>query len=389
MIPLKVLVAHSYYRHRGGEDVYVDQQVELLAKHADVRLLAERNAEVGDVSAVPRAFLSLGRRSRIRSVFPQFSPDIVHMHNIYPALGPEVHRQATKHQIPLVMTVHNYRLRCPNGYMFTEGQVCTRCLTGSKGNALLHQCFPSRSQAAVYASSLWFHRRILALEDKIAMFVAPSEFVRKSLISWGFDSRRVTMIRNFTSFRQPPRVELGHHGVFVGRLSSEKGIDILLRALKLAHDPKFSIIGDGPLRDSLGELAQDLNLRRLRFLGRVSATDIQAMLRDARYVVVPSLSHENASLAAMEGLASALPLIVSDRGGLPELAAEGRGIVVPAGDAPSLAHAIQELIEDDDICARAGVRGRNFWMDELRPEVHVERLLTVYRELVGEHGVLA
>ena len=107
-------------------------------------------------------------RADVESAIRTFRPDVIHIHNSYPAFGPAVFLGARNFGIPLVMTVHNYRLRCPNGYMFTEGSICTRCTDGAYHNAVLHPCFPTKEQSIAYASSLWLHRFVLKLEGSIS-----------------------------------------------------------------------------------------------------------------------------------------------------------------------------------------------------------------------------
>ena len=185
-------------------------------------------------------------RAEVESVIRTFRPDVIHIHNSYPALGPAVFLGARNFGVPLVMTVHNYRLRCPNGYMFTEGSICMRCADGAYHNAVLHPCFPTKEQSVAYASSLWLHRFVLKLEGSISVLISPSEFMRATLLRWGIDGRRLTTIRNFTRIHADAEASSGRYGVYVGRLSREKGVHVLLRALSAAGDPPFKIVGDGP-----------------------------------------------------------------------------------------------------------------------------------------------
>ena len=173
-------------------------------------------------------------------------------------------------QIPLVMTVHNYRLRCPNGYMFTAGSTCTRCEGGGYHNAVLHPCFATKEQSVAYASSLWFHRFVLKLEDKVSLFVCPSEFMRTTLQRWGIPREKLRLIRNFTQPVPDADPAPGEYGAFAGRLSSEKGLNVLLDALRNAGDPPFRILGDGPESERLRRTASELGLVHARFEGRSS-----------------------------------------------------------------------------------------------------------------------
>lgn len=377
---MRIMVAHSFYRQPGGEDRYVTQQIELLAPRHDVRLLTRSNAELDvGLSTAARMTFSRSDRQWAQESIERFAPDVVHLHNPYPSLGPAVHLATERTATPLVLTVHNLRLRCPNAYQFTEGSLCTRCERGNYLQAVLHECFPSRLQSGAYAMSLWIHRFVLRLENNVRMFIAPSSYMHAKLLAWGLPSERIVMIRNFTDIPAAASAEPGEYGLYLGRLSSEKGVETLLEALRLAGDPPFRFAGDGPLAGALRDRAQALSLRNTRFLGQLDVKDIAPVLRAARFVVLPSTWHENAPMAALEAMAAGRPLIVTRRGGLPELAGDGRGELCEAGDADQLASSIVQLMTDAQRCQEAGTRAIEFARAELAPDVHASRLEMAYR----------
>ena len=321
-----MLIAHSFYRISGGEDACVRQQLDLLQPHHDVSLFDKHNRDLEDgLSSALRMLYSWRIQQEAERVIRTFRPDVVHIHNAYPALGPAIFLAAGKLRRPVVVTIHNYRLRCPNGYMFTADSICTRCERGAYHNAVLHPCFATRKQGIAYASNLWVHRFVLDLEEKVRLFICPSEFMLATLQRWGLPPHRLRLVRNFVYPAPDPDTTPGKCGMYVGRLSREKGVHILLHALKRAGDPPFMIVGDGPEADRLRRLASQLELVRARFLGRVPPEDVDGFLREARFVVLPSVWNENAPLVALEAMARGRALIVSSVGGLQELAQDGRG----------------------------------------------------------------
>ena len=380
---MRVLIAHSFYRVPGGEDRYVRQQFELLSRHHDVEMIERHNEALApDLSTAVRMAFS---RAAIRSIEDQietFTPDVIHLHNPYPSLGPAVHLAAARRGVPLIQTIHNLRLRCPNGLMFTEGRTCRRCERGNYVNAMIHGCFPSRRQASAYAGALWLHRFLLKLEGNVAAFVAPSMFMTAQLTAWGIPEHRISTIRNFVPSMAASPSSIGDFGVYVGRLSEEKGLPVLLEALSLAGDPPFQIIGDGPLREDLIAFAARLGLHRTGFAGRVDAGDAQRAIAGSRFLVMPSLCHENAPLAALEAMAAGRPVLVSARGGLPELVDSGGGLMFEPGDASGLSERMELLFRDRDLCRSLGDRASGFAASELRPEGHLARLVDVYRGAV-------
>jgi glycosyltransferase involved in cell wall biosynthesis len=380
---LRVLIAHSFYRLPGGEDRYVSQQVPLLARRHDVELLSRHNTDLGGgIATAARMTMSRREQRRVEVALDRFSPDVVHLHNAYPSLGPAVHLAAHRRRVPLVMTVHNFRLRCPNGYMFTEGAPCRRCEGGMYAHAVLHRCFPSRSQSATYASALWLHRFVLRLQDKVDLFVTPSEFVGRRVVEWGIPEARVMVVRNFTAFALG-RAAPGDYGLYLGRLSGEKGVDVLLRALREAGDPPFRVVGDGPLKEPLARLARDLGLRRVQFTGQVPGDDVPGLLRSARLLALPSVWDENAPIAALEAMTAGRPLVVTRTGGLPELVRGGEGLQCEPGDVQGLAACIRSLFEDDRLCLQAGERALARAASELSPEQHLDRLEGAYERALA------
>jgi len=379
---LRILFAHCFYRIPGGEDRHVRDQVELVSRAHDVELMSEENAELSEGPATAaRMLYSREMKMHAGATIDRFAPDVVHLHNVYPSLGPSVLLAASERGIPIVMTVHNFRLRCPNGFMFTEESPCRRCESGIYVNAVVHRCFRTKKQAGAYAGILWAHRFVMRLEQRIARFIVPSEFMRQRLGEWGIGEERVRMIRHFVRVRKGNADTVGTYGVFLGRLSSEKGLDVLLAALGRAGDPPFMIVGDGPHRRMLEDLASQLRLVNTRFLGWQSPDHVEGLLAAARYVAIPSIGEETANLAALEALSAARPLLVSQRGALPELVASGAGLTCRPGDEIDLSEKISLLMKDDALCRRASAAAVKFARRRLDAQQHLSGLESLYREL--------
>ncbi|MHB8397579.1 MAG: glycosyltransferase family 4 protein [Candidatus Limnocylindrales bacterium] len=381
---MRILIAHSFYRLAGGEDRYVRQQVDLLGRHHAVHLLERANETLEErISTAARMIYSPAERRSVSRAIGRFQPDVVHLHNAYPSFGPAVHLVAQRRGLPLVMTVHNFRMRCPNGVMFTEGQPCRRCEGGNYANAVVHECFPTRSQAAAYAGALLTHRFALRLDEKVTLYVAPSRFMRDRLVQWGVPAERVEVVRNFTDLR-PGSAEPGSYGLYVGRLSDEKGLDDLLHALVLAGDPPFHLVGEGAATNTLADLARHLDLTNLRFQGRLDREGVEREMRGARYVAFSSRWDENAPLAALEAMAAGRPLLATRTGGLTELVEADSGITVDVGDVEAMGQAIRTLMEDDARCRSFGERAIARSLAEFSPESHRVQLERVYERAMDD-----
>jgi glycosyltransferase involved in cell wall biosynthesis len=234
-------------------------------------------------------------------------------------------------------------------------------------------------QSMAYAGVLWLHRFAARLEDKVSLFVCPSDFVRNELLRWGVPPWKVVTIPHFVKPHSQADPKPGRFGVFVGRLSSEKGVDVLLDALHLAKDPPFRVVGDGGLAAVLRSRAARNGLKKTEFLGAVPPERLDDLLRGSRYLAMPSLLNETGGMAALEAMALGRPLLVTSLGGLPELVREGSGLVCRPGDPRDLAKGIERLMEDDALCLEAGTRGLSLSRQEFGPETHLARLEAAYR----------
>lgn len=380
---VRILIAHSFYRVPGGEDSYVRTQAGLLGSRHDVELLGPLNDDLSKGQAIHRLAGSSAVRRDVGRLLDEFRPDVVHLHNPYPSLGPAVHLAARRRRIPLAMTVHNLRLRCPNGLQFTEGELCRRCERGMYAHAVAHRCFPSRGQAAAYAGALWLHRFVLRTESAVTRFLPPSRFLSERLVEWGIAAEKVEVVRYCVPAAPDPGRRPGAYGLFLGRLSDEKGVDVLLRALALAGDPPFRIAGTGPAEERLHEDARRLGLQNVAWLGLVSRDAVPELLGSCRYVVTPSIWEENLPLSVLESMSAGRAVIASRRGGLPELVEDGRGLTVEPGDDRSLADAMATLDRDEDLCASLGAAARRFFETDLSPAAHLDRLEATYERLLS------
>jgi glycosyltransferase involved in cell wall biosynthesis len=215
----------------------------------------------------------------------------------------------------------------------------------------------------------------------VDLFLAPSDFIRQRLLAWGIPDGRIRVVRNFVADVSNAPPPLGDFGLYVGRLSEEKGLRSLLSALARAGDPKFRIVGDGPLRSELVALADRLGLIRTRFVGRLDARQVREVLREARFLVMPSECDENAPLALLEAMSSGLPAVVTRRGGLPELVGRGGGIICEPGDVAGLSEKLATLIRDDVLCRRLGKEALTIAEQEFTPNRHRTSLEHAYESL--------
>lgn len=386
---MRVGIFHNRYTERGGEDAVVALEAELLRKAgALVQLFTLDNREAGLGSLAGR--LSAGLRvrgsaqsARLAAAFLDAHPiDVAHVHNFFPLLTPAVHEVIHARGIPLVQTLHNYRLFCANGAFLREGRPCEDCALAGPWNAVRHACYRgSRLQTAVWAEATAHERRQRTFERCVTLFSTPSAFARSKLIAAGLDPARIVVKPNPVADPGEPRFG-GHGAVYVGRLSQEKGPRLLLEAWRELDGLPLTIVGSGPLEAELRALAS--TLPGVRFTGQLPPEGVREQLRSALFLVAPSICYESFSLAVAEAMAAGKAAIVSQPTALAELVDPGRtGLHFPSGDASALARACRTLAADPARTQAMGREARARFEDELAPERSVERLLALYERALG------
>lgn len=320
----------------------------------------------------------------------QFVPDIVHFHNIYHQLSPSILRPVRSRGIPSVMTLHDYKLACPNYQLLSHGNICELCVGGSTVNAVRQRCKSgSFGASSVLAIESGLHRRMRAYAP-VDRFISPSHFLREVMLRAGIPGERIVTLANVVSVPDDaalggPR-PLGRSGVakfvFAGRLSTEKGVDTLVQAVGAVHEGiSLDIAGDGPARGDLEKLARELAPSRVTFHGRLDKSEVMALVKNSRAMVVPSRWYENQPMTILESFAASTPVVVTSLGGMPELVRDGiEGRVVPPNDSAALASVLTDLADAPEESSNMGDRARRRFDSEFTGDVHLAGLGVVYDE---------
>ena len=254
---MKILLLHNYYQRSGGEDEVFLTDASLLEKHGhEVRRYCVHNTSVDDLSYLRLAGQTLWNADsyrQLRTLFRTESPDIAHFHNTFPLISPSAYYAAAAAGVPVVQTLHNFRLLCPNALLYRDGHVCGDCIGRTVAwPAIVHKCYrESRPATAVTAGMLAAHRVMGTWSHMVATYITLTEFARQKFIEGGLPADRLLVKPN--TLRDDPGQgdHRGGFGLFVGRLSNEKGLDVLLDAWRQLREPlKLLIVGSGPLEDS-------------------------------------------------------------------------------------------------------------------------------------------
>ena len=316
-------------------------------------------------------------------------PDVIHLHNTVRQLSPAILRSARRRRIPVVMTLHDYCLVCPQSLLLKGERVpCTapNCVRGNPLPAVLNRCIRRRLvPSTVAAIEYVVHRATKAYSAPVQLMLAPSRFLERTLVAGGFAARKIRYLPNgIAPGEDPPSVpQSGGLVLFAGRLAREKGLDVLLAAARIIPEVPIVVAGDGPVRYAIETTAP----KSVRFLGQQSPEELRRLRGDAVATVSPSIWYENAPITVLESMRDGRPAIVSAIGGQPELVAGGAGLAVRPRDPIALAEAIRLLWQDRRLADEMGRASRARLLALYTLGQHVSELEAIYREVQeGERG---
>lgn len=383
---MRVLVVHNAYQQRGGEDSVVESEVALLRQYGHEVFTYERhNDEVGQASRVQlaaQAFWSSRTVREIEALIAEVKPDVMHVHNTMPLISPSVYWAAQKMGVPVVQTLHNFRLFCPQAMFVRDGRVCEDCLGKVPWRGVLHKCYrDSAVQSAVMAGMLTAHRVMGTFVSKVDRFIALNEFCRSKMIEGGLPSERVSIKPNFVDWQPQPQWDQRTGGLYVGRLTSEKGVDVLLRALRRLPARTVSVIGGGPMEAEVASALGDA------YLGFLPLSDIWGHLSRARYIVIPSIWYEGFPRTIVEAFASGVPVIASRIGSLAEVVTDGEtGLLFNPGDEDELVAKLAWAQAHPQEMLRMGQAARAEYERRYTPERNCAKLIEIYQAAMGQSG---
>jgi len=377
----RILIVHNRYQKRGGEDLVVEAEEELLSQNGhEVKLYEKNNKSITAMSKtrlVIETIWSFRTKKNICTIIEQFQPDIIHVHNTFPLISPSIYWAASQYGIPVVQTLHNFRLFCPQAMLLREGRICEDCVGSFPWSSIVHKCYhASLLQTSVVASALTMHRLIKTYENKVSAYIALTDFSKNKFVQAGMSANNIYVKPNFVKI---PYIESKRreNGLFVGRLSPEKGLACLMAAVNRMPGININIIGAGEMRGKLESCSQ------LKLHGWKDANEVYSAMRSASYLVVPSIWYETFGLIVIEAFANGLPVLASKIGALSELISDGEtGLLFEAGSAKSLAEKIAWAESHTDELIRMGKCARQEYEAKYSPQTNYEQLMKIYEHIL-------
>jgi glycosyltransferase involved in cell wall biosynthesis len=406
---MKILIVNKFYFPRDGVSNYllaVKEGLENLGH--EVRVFAmndERNLETPDsryfvskisfdgfkpwdiLKAISRIFYSPEARRKFSALLDDFNPDIIHIHNIYHQISPSILAESRKRRLPVVMHLHDYKLFCPNYNFFVRGKICENCRGGHYFNCFKQRCIKDSYLKSLGASlEMTLHHKIWPIyRQAVSHFIAPSTFMEKKYLEYGWPAAKITCLLNF----YPGTIDMsaesaaGDYLLYLGRLSSEKGLKVLIEALN-GREEKLKIAGNGPEKTALESMIKEYGLeKQIEFLGFKSKEELKEIVKKSSAIVVPSVWYENMPLAMLEALGAGKPVIASNIGGLPDIIKDKEnGFLFEVGDVSGLRACLDSLKNSNyeylSQWARESVK-------DLNRDAHLQELLRIYKEIIEKN----
>ena len=366
----------------------MNSEARLLTEHGhDVMKYERTNAEIyedGSLADKIRAFRDVAWSEKsyreIQKVIQDFRPDVMHVHNYKFILTPSIFAAAKDEGVATVLTLHNYRLICPGGQCRKSGVPCELCLDGNGWRVIWHRCFPEDTILKALLSAILYYgtKKRSFLSPWVDSYIALSEFAKQKFLAGGLPVGNVYIKPNFMydPLADGDMPTVGHGAVYIGRISDEKGIPILLHAWKDIKYP-LTIVGDGP---GMARAKHDAT-SQINFTGLKSHEETLRILRQAAFFIFPSEVYETFGLSLLEAMACGKAVIASDLGPRREMIEDGvSGLLFKAGDVSDMRAKIDRLIGDSTLRQSMGDAARKTYLARYTPEKNYEILMNIYEE---------
>jgi len=404
---MKILLINKFFFRKGGADVYcldlgkmfVSQghEVAYFSMHhpenektkwnkyfvseVDLR---KRQGIAADVKTAGRFIYNFEARKKLVKLLKEFNPDVIHLNNIYHQLSTSVLDAIAGHPAVKIMTLHDYKLICPNYKLFTEGRVCERCYRHKYYQAVIHRCLQdSYAPSALAAIEMYFAKTRQIYENVVDCFVSPSRFLAQKIKDWNVKFKRIELVANFVDLDDfKPNYEPGDHYLYFGRLSEEKGLADLFEVFSRHDKWRLDIVGTGPLEMSLRKTALAQGLANIRVFGYKEPGELRSIIAKSRAVIVPTLMHDNYPYSVIEAQAMGKAVIASRMGGIPEMVEPGvSGYLYEPRNPDDLAARLEEAEKNIDKLSEFGKAGRARAEKENSASGHYERLMEIYQSV--------
>jgi glycosyltransferase involved in cell wall biosynthesis len=393
---MKIAMVHNTYQQAGGEDIVFESERRLLERaghhvvsYVRSNMELEKLSVLTRIAIAPRIVWSSATHRAFAAFLDAEHPDIVHVHNTFMVISPSIYSACTERSIPVVQTLHNFRLLCPAANFYRDGQVCEECLDVGLLSSVCHGCYRhSRLATAGIALMLAFHRKLNTWKQSVSRYIVLTDFAKDKFVAAGFPPDKIAVKPNFVDPDPCERTHAGDYAIFTGRLAEDKGLRVLLNAwAQLPAQYPLHIVGDGPERGALEAQARELRLANITFRGRLSHNDAIEAIKKAQFIVVPSTWYETFGMCIAESFACGTPVLCSRLGAMKELVTDhGTGLHFNPNDAQDLASKVEWAWNHPAKLAEMGRAARRRYETDFTAEKNYSLLMRIYEQTVATHA---
>jgi glycosyltransferase involved in cell wall biosynthesis len=397
---MKIAIYHNHYSKSSGEDVMFKLECDELQKQGhevlpvtkQVNDVLQKNSKMELAKMGYRAAGNPNSYELAKTLIREFQPDIAHVHNWFPILSPAIYQAHFDAGVPVVQTLHNYRLGCATGNFRRDHSDCEDCLLKGRFESIRNKCYQnSRVGSYFWKRTIDHNFKNGSFLHPLLHYICPSEEVRKRHLKIGLSPEQMTVLPN--ACRDPLEGHefsnfLRRKVIFVGRLVKEKGVETLIDAWKklpshLVATVDLTIVGEGSEQAALQERCA--GGKGIQFCGYLSHPDVLALLRESSILVFPSQWAEPFGLGIIEGMAAGCAVLASDIGGPSELIRHGHtGLLFQTGNAGDLAAKLEQLLGNSEVIQQLGKQGRSEYLAHYQPGAHAQKLEQLYQKLLGK-----
>ncbi len=391
---MKILIVHNFYRIKSGEDIAIEKERKILESFGNSTILYERkNCEIDNFTFFQKilfpfnTFFSFKTYWEVRKIVKKEKPNVTLVQNVFPLISPSVYYAFKKEKLPVVQRIYNYRFVCPNGVLYSKGEICERCVKGNYFHCILRKCYrQSYILSFIYALTLWIHRFLKTFINNIDFFVVPDEFLKSKLFFIkGMRNKKIRKVLNpFDIGEYESNYSFEKYFVYLGRLEPEKGVRTLLKTMREIKSADLIIVGIGSLQKELKRYMENNNLNNIKFLGSKYGNKLRDILRKSMFIVVPSEWYDNLPMVICQAFAIGKPIIASDINGIPEIVINNEnGLLFDPGNSKDLAEKINYLISNPEVIIKFSKNAREKAEELFNCEKHYQNLARVFREVLN------
>jgi glycosyltransferase involved in cell wall biosynthesis len=409
---MKILLVNNFYYNRGGDCTYLfslknllerkghkvivfsmhhpqnfdSEYSEYFVSYINYADMAKSKSLSSGLKVLFRSIYSLEAKRKMEALIEKERPDIAHLNNIRQHVTTSILPVLKKNRIPIVWTLHDYQLICPNISFLSGGKICERCKKRKYFWPMLVRCKKGSFLASIMAAVEHSVQMFSGVYNIVDFFITPSEFLRSKLVEYGVKADKIICLNNFIDSGQcNENVTEGAYCLYVGRLDREKGVRTLIDAAMQLKTVSLKIVGDGSLGEELESYVDSENRNgKIEFLGHRSHEDVMALIRNCMFLVLPSEWYENFPYAILEAFACGKPVIGSRTGGIPELVRDNEtGLTFEMGNSDDLSSKMKYLMNNQSAALKMGRNARTYMEQELGPEKHYKKLMGIYKKTVS------